>query len=153
MILFNLILLSGYCFNQTEPIEEIVDEPIAGGIEETSENQWKYLKPTLETVEREMDSQLDSPFVHRVGEVIKSKSQIVAGIRFYIDFNFHQTNCLKTETEKIKNLLVECNELGDAKKCYADIWSQPWLERNELLNFTCMSQDQNVVDQQTLSKI
>ncbi|KAI7690088.1 hypothetical protein SSS_02794, partial [Sarcoptes scabiei] len=77
LILFNLILLSGYCFNQTEPIEEIVDEPIAGGIEETSENQWKYLKPTLETVEREMDSQLDSPFVHRVGKLLNRNPRLL----------------------------------------------------------------------------
>lgn len=110
------------------------EQPIAGGISKANPADFNLIVPSLTALEREMDGKMDSPYVHRVGEITEGSIQVVAGLRFYVTFNFGQTSCLKNAT----GLVVEqCNEILNNRQCYADIWSQSWTNTNQLLEFRC----------------
>ena len=109
--------------------------PIAGGISATSPDRFHIVVPTLIALEREMDGKMDSPYIHRVNKIKDLKTQVVAGIRYYVKFDFGQTSCLKNATTV--DGIGQCNDVTKTHKCEADIWEQAWLDKRDLLNIKC----------------
>nr|XP_027199213.1 cystatin-1-like [Dermatophagoides pteronyssinus] len=111
------------------------DGPIAGGISKTSPDNFHLVIPTMIALEREMDEKMNSPFIHRVNKIKDLKTQVVAGIRYYVKFDFGRTSCLKNATTA--DGISQCNDVTKIRKCEADIWEQAWLDKRDLLNFKC----------------
>ncbi|OTF81636.1 cystatin-C-like protein [Euroglyphus maynei] len=109
--------------------------PIVGGISNAPPDNYHIVVPTMLALEREMDGKMNSPFVHRVNKIKDLKTQVVAGIRYYVKFDFGQTSCLKNATNAVG--IAQCNDVTKIHKCEADIWEQAWIDKRDLLNFKC----------------
>lgn len=91
------------------------------------------LVTSLEAAERKMDNLLNSPYVHRVKTVKKAYRQVVSGLRFLANIEFAETTCLKSETKDVEH----CTEVTKTMDCTVELWVQPWVNRNDIINFQC----------------
>ncbi|OTF70522.1 hypothetical protein BLA29_003473, partial [Euroglyphus maynei] len=99
----------------------IAEAIIPGGLSRIPANDINMLLALL-PLEREMDYRLNSPKIHRIVRIRRAYLQIVSGIKYYVDFDFHETNCFKEE--KWNPLL--CRIIGKNHVCHAQIWVQAW---------------------------
>ncbi|KAH9527454.1 transcription factor [Dermatophagoides farinae] len=94
----------------------------------------KTFRKIFFSLERQMDDRLDSNIVHRIAKIRQAQIQVVSGIKYRAAFNFGETNCQKTNVKDIKS----CDFNGKYLSCFAEIWSQSWLNKTVLLHFTCL---------------
>lgn len=110
-------------------------DPIVAGGKHKIASDDKLVLESLATMEVDLNSQLNSPYVNRVGKVLEAYSQVVAGIKLYVTFELNETSCLKNETKDYST----CQPKEEAKKqqCYAELWLQPWLHKQQVTAFHC----------------
>lgn len=82
--------------------------------------------------EREMDSQRNSPFIHRITKVFKVRKQLVNGFNYFVDFQFGQTDCLKENNPNI----ADCNTYTRYLPCFAHIYVT-FKGKNTLVHLKC----------------
>ena len=112
--------------------ETVTEEFMPGGLHRIRRNDLDMLKAFL-PFERKLDQLMNSTKIHRVVRIRRAYSQVVSGIKYYVDFDFHDTNCLKGSAQH----LISCKITGSNHNCHAEIWLQPWVGPNKLVNFEC----------------
>lgn len=80
-------LLLVLCLTRTQAV---------GNLEDMDPNS-EELKPVVQFAEQMLDKAVNSLYVHRIGTVLKAQKQIVSGIKYYIEFEFKETTCLKNK--------------------------------------------------------
>lgn len=108
------------------------DEPVLGGIQPVADAQ--LLLPELLKVEREIDAQMNSTFVHRVHKLLEAKTQVVSGILYYFTYLLNETTCLKETTTAVEL----CNEVSQTHRCNTDVWVQSWLNFTKIVKHECV---------------
>lgn len=106
-------------------------EPILGGIQPVPNAD--TLLPELLKLEREIDAQMNSTFVHRVNKILEARSQIVSGIIYYFTYLLNETTCLKETTTAVEL----CNEVSKTHRCQTDVWIQSWLNFTKIVKHEC----------------
>ncbi len=69
----------------------------AGGITDADPND-PQVKNVLEFCETMLDKAVNSPYSHKAGKIIKAQTQVVSGLKYYLTFEFSETNCLKNQS-------------------------------------------------------
>jgi hypothetical protein len=74
-----------------------IEANTAGGIVDADPND-PQLKNVLQFCETMLDRAVNSPFSHKVGKIIKAQTQVVSGLKYYLTFEFSETNCMKNRS-------------------------------------------------------
>mgnify|MGYP002649673989 CR=1 FL=1 len=89
----------------------------------------------LEHVQDDLNARLNSMYYHKIVKVISAQSQVVAGVLYHVDFEFAQTQCLKSKVTK--ETRARCTEASNVQICHVKILSQPWLNLVRTEEFHC----------------
>lgn len=93
------------------------------------------LVDALEHVQEDLNARLNSMYYHKIVKIIAAQSQVVAGVMYHVDFEFAQTQCLKSKVTK--ETRAQCTEVSHVQLCHAKILSQPWLHLVRTEEFHC----------------
>ncbi|XP_061601026.1 cystatin C (amyloid angiopathy and cerebral hemorrhage) [Cololabis saira] len=79
---------------------------------------------------------LNDMYLRQVVEVVKAKSQVVAGMKYVITVKMARSSCRKNSANE------ECSNHADPAQampyqCTFTVWSRPWLSDIQLLNEKC----------------
>ncbi|KAH9409497.1 hypothetical protein TYRP_010507 [Tyrophagus putrescentiae] len=83
----------------------------------------------LEHVQDDLNARLNSMYYHKIVKVISAQSQVVAGVLYHVDFEFAQTQCLKSKVTK--ETRARCTEASNVQICH------PWLNLVRTEEFHC----------------
>ncbi|XP_053731702.1 cystatin C (amyloid angiopathy and cerebral hemorrhage) [Synchiropus splendidus] len=108
---------------------------IPGGISDIDSNDEGFQNAMSFAVARHNNASNDL-YLRQVAGVVESKSQVVAGVRYFITVNLAKTNCTKAN---FAELCTVHNDpvLAAPYQCKFTVWSKPWLNFIKVLDEEC----------------
>jgi len=76
------------------------------------------------------------PLVYSLLKIVSARSQIVSGVKYYIEVKFRDSLCPKTNTKQNRRSLSSASCLHP-EQCEVTVWEQPWLNHTELVSYEC----------------
>lgn len=105
-----------------------------GGPSKIDPKNQTFLRSLLK-VENEMNRKLHAEHIYHVTKVFEAYSQVVAGIKYTAELEFRETDCNRDEQPQRPS--SSCRLTERALRCHVEIWSQPWLHKDQLTKFEC----------------
>ncbi|KAM9477730.1 cystatin-like [Clarias gariepinus] len=113
----------------------VTSQIIVGGLEDADIND-PDIKQALQFAVAEYNVKSNSIYTSKVIRVISAQKQIVSGIKYIITVKMATTSCKKTLAKK-KCPVHSKSAIAKPRTCEFAVWSQPWLNRMELVENTC----------------
>ncbi|XP_051006728.1 kininogen-1 [Acomys russatus] len=72
-----------------------------------------------------LNAESNHTFFFKIGTVIKATSQVVGGVKYFIEFTARETMCSK-ENDTELTASCETNHFGQILNCHANVYMRPW---------------------------
>ncbi|KAM9477501.1 cystatin-like [Clarias gariepinus] len=113
----------------------VTSEKLVGAPEDADIND-PSIKQALRFAVAEYNTKSNSIYTSKVVKVISAQSQVVSGAKYIITVKMATTSCKKADAKK-KCTVHSDPAIAKPRKCKLAVWSQPWLNRMELVENTC----------------
>ncbi|XP_007442959.1 cystatin-like [Python bivittatus] len=125
----------------TLPLVLLEEVGIPGGLSPASPTDDGVQKAAAFAVEQYNTRSTDNTNYFKVLRIVQAQSQVVAGVKYYLTVEVVKTACEKSNGPMAFNKIQNCELPPRAEQekltCYFEVWSQPWLNKMELLKMSC----------------
>ncbi|KAA0718132.1 Cystatin Ovarian cystatin P12 [Triplophysa tibetana] len=115
----------------------------SGGVVDADMND-KDAKDALQFAVAQHNRESSDIYVRHVYEVVKVQTQVVSGIKYIFTVKMAKTSCRKGGVEALCTIPKDpANEMvtrtlnSNLPTCQFEVWSQPWLNKIEVVENTC----------------
>lgn len=86
------------------------------------------------------------PLVYSLLKIVSARSQVVSGVKYYIEVKFRDSLCPKQKRRSLSS--ASCLH---PEQCEVTVWEQPWLNHTELVSYECKQKSAQLGVRQRIS--
>lgn len=101
---------------------------MTGGIEKADKNS-DSIQAVSDFAVKRIDAGLNSPYMSKLVKIVDAKTQVVAGIKYFLDLEIGYTTCRKGE---LRNEDCEFDTDKVTQICHIEIYERPWENYREV---------------------
>ncbi|XP_028676408.1 cystatin-like [Erpetoichthys calabaricus] len=114
---------------------------MTGGLRPANTNN-AQVASMLDFAVSEHNKKSNDMYFHKVSRIVSAHTQVVAGLKYYIEAEIERTTC-KKGSGMVENTLDECAthdnpELSKKLTCTFEIWTRPWIPLITLEKEKCL---------------